>query len=73
MNNLETIIRGLIGIITLISICYLLSNNKEKINWRLVGKGLLIQIVFAICILKVKFIEILFQKISDVSFYSVTH
>jgi len=66
MNNLETIIRGLIGIITLISICYLLSNNKEKINWRLVGKGLLIQILFAICILKVKFIEILFQKISDV-------
>ncbi|HED08862.1 MAG TPA: NupC/NupG family nucleoside CNT transporter [Ignavibacteria bacterium] len=46
------IIRGIIGIGIIIGIAYLLSNNKKKINWRLVLSGLGIQLVFAIFILK---------------------
>lgn len=46
------IIRGIIGIGIIIGISYLLSNNKKKINWRLVLSGLGIQLVFAIFILK---------------------
>jgi len=47
-----SIVRGLLGIMLLVGISFLLSNNKSKINWRLVGGGLALQIVFAILILK---------------------
>ena len=66
MINIETIIRGCIGIITLLLLCYACSSNKKKINWKIVLKGLCIQLVFAICILKIKIIESLFQGISNI-------
>ena len=65
MGNLETIIRGLIGIFALITICYIFSSAKKNINWSTVIKGLLIQIIFAICILKVPFVEHIFEGISN--------
>ena len=43
---------GIIGIIVLLGIAYLLSNNKKKINYKLVSWGLGIQLLFAILILK---------------------
>ena len=43
---------GILGIFTLLGIAYLLSNNKSKINYRLVTWGLSIQIIFALLILK---------------------
>ncbi len=50
--NFESLIRGIIGIILIIGIAFLISNNKKKVNWRLVLSGLGLQIVFAILILK---------------------
>lgn len=47
-----SLLRGIIGIALLLGIAFLFSNNKRKINWRLVGSGLLIQVFFAILILK---------------------
>lgn len=46
------ILRGIIGISVLIGIAFLLSNNKTKVNWRLVFTGLGLQILFAILIIK---------------------
>lgn len=46
------ILRGIIGIGVLIGIAFLLSNNRTKVNWRLVGTGLGLQILFAILIIK---------------------
>ena len=66
MNSLETIIRGVIGIISLLSLCYVFSSNKKRIDWSIILKGLLIQVVFAICILKIKIIENLFQGVSNI-------
>ncbi|MCW5907170.1 MAG: NupC/NupG family nucleoside CNT transporter [Chitinophagales bacterium] len=43
---------GLLGMIALVGIAYLLSNNKRRISWRLVGTGLSLQLVFAVLILK---------------------
>tara|TARA_B100001250_G_scaffold215304_1_gene184740 strand:- start:76 stop:1338 length:1263 start_codon:yes stop_codon:yes gene_type:complete len=63
---MEAIIRGAIGIVSLLAICYLFSVNKKQIDWSLVLKGLLIQLLFAICILKVSIIEKLFQAISNI-------
>ncbi len=50
--DIYSILRGLIGVIVIIGIAFLFSNNKKKINWRLVGMGLLIQLIFAIFIIK---------------------
>lgn len=47
-----SVIRGIIGILVLVGIAFLLSNNKKNINWRLVGWGIGLQILFAILILK---------------------
>ncbi len=45
-------ITGFFGIFILIGIAWLLSNNKKKINYRIVIWGLLLQIIFAVIILK---------------------
>jgi concentrative nucleoside transporter, CNT family len=34
------ILRGLLGVIFIIGICYLLSENRKKISWRVVFTGL---------------------------------
>lgn len=46
------ILRGIIGISVLLGIAFLLSNNKTKVNWRLVFTGLGLQFLFAILIIK---------------------
>jgi CNT family concentrative nucleoside transporter len=46
------ILRGVLGILLIVGIAFLLSNNKRKVNWRLVITGLALQIVFAIFIIK---------------------
>ncbi|NNG28190.1 MAG: NupC/NupG family nucleoside CNT transporter [Ignavibacteriaceae bacterium] len=50
--ELNSILRGFVGIIVLVGIAFLLSNNKKKINWKLVGTGLGLQFVFAVFILR---------------------
>lgn len=57
---------GIIGIIILLGIAYLLSENKKKINWRLVLTGLGLQIVFALIILKIPFGRKFFEGASNV-------
>ena len=44
---------GVIGIIIILGLAFLWSNNRKKINYRLVITGLLLQIALAIFILKV--------------------
>ncbi len=46
------ILRGILGLILLVGIAFLFSNNKKKINWRLVISGIILQIIFAVLILK---------------------
>ncbi len=45
------ILRGLLGLATLIFICYIFSNNRKAIDWKLVGAGIVLQLVFAIGIM----------------------
>jgi CNT family concentrative nucleoside transporter len=49
--NAMTIVRGILGILLILGIAFLFSRNKRKISWRLVGGGLLIQIIFAVFII----------------------
>ncbi|MDD6794900.1 MAG: NupC/NupG family nucleoside CNT transporter [Clostridiaceae bacterium] len=55
---------GILGIIVILGIAYLLSDNKKKINWKLVGTGFAIQVIFALLILKVPFGRTVFQSLS---------
>lgn len=56
--------RGLIGMFFLITVCFLLSANRRKINWRLVLTGLALQVLFAVLVLKVDFVAFGFDWIS---------
>ena len=43
---------GVLGIVLILGIAYLLSNNRKAINYRTVGMGLLVQALLAVFILK---------------------
>lgn len=51
--SLESLGRGLLGLAFLVLVGYLLSSNRRRIDWRLVGSGLLLQVIFAVLVLKV--------------------
>ena len=53
--------QGLIGIVVILGIAFLCSNNKRKINYRLVTSGIGLQIAIAILVLKVEFITNFFK------------
>ncbi|MEM9858140.1 MAG: nucleoside transporter C-terminal domain-containing protein [Bacteroidota bacterium] len=57
-------LRGLIGLVFLVGIAFLFSGNKKKIDWKLVGVGLVLQLIFAILITKVSFVADGFDWIS---------
>jgi len=46
-----SIVRGILGIALVIGIAVLFSNNRRRINWRLVGTGLLLQAVLAVFVI----------------------
>lgn len=58
------LLRGLLGMISLVLIAFLLSKNRKRINWPLVIKGVVLQAVLALLILKVPFIETIFDFLS---------
>ncbi len=47
-----SVLNGLLGVTVLLGIAFLASNNKRRVNWRLVVSGIVLQIVFAILMLK---------------------
>ncbi len=50
--DLVSIGRGLLGLASIVGIAFALSSNRRRVNWRTVGFGLLLQLVFAVFILK---------------------
>lgn len=62
--GMMSLLRGMIGIVSLVGILYLFSDNKKKIPWNLVITGILFQIVFALLVLKVPFVQSLFEYVS---------
>mgnify|MGYP001365844842 FL=1 len=59
--SIESLFRGLIGMAVLILIAYLFSNNKKAINWKSAAIGLAIQLILAIAILKIEFVQKIFE------------
>lgn len=44
--------RGLLGLAAIVGLAFVLSSDRRNVNWRTVGVGLLLQLVFAVFILK---------------------
>jgi CNT family concentrative nucleoside transporter len=62
--GLQSILRGILGLFTLVLIAWLFSSNKRGVDWLLVAKGIAIQIIFAVLILKIDAIQYLFSVVS---------
>lgn len=59
--SLESIVRGMIGMISLVFIAYLFSSNKKAINWKTTFLGLTSQLIIAVLILRVEFVQSIFE------------
>lgn len=64
--GLISLLRGILGIITILAVAYALSYDRKRIDWRLVGGGLLMQIVFALAVLYVPFIGGLLEGLGKI-------
>ena len=61
--EIQGIMRGLQGIVVLLTIAVACSSDRKKIPWKTVGIGLLIQFTLAIGILRVGWVEKIFEGI----------
>ena len=55
---------GLIGIVMVLGIGFLFSHNRKAIDWRVIGTGLLLQVLFAIFVLRVPAGQTLFRHLA---------
>ena len=60
------LLRGLLGMVVILAIAWLLSSNRKAISWKVVGTGLGIQIVLALSILYVPFVQVIFDLVGKV-------
>jgi CNT family concentrative nucleoside transporter len=65
MDVMISILRGTLGILVLLGVCYLLSANRRHINWRMVGMGMSLQFILGIAILKVPLINKAFDFLAS--------
>lgn len=54
--SLESLLRGILGVITVLAVAYALSYNRKRIDWKLIGGGLFMQLIFALAVLYIPFI-----------------
>jgi len=64
--TITTLLRGALGMAVLILISFLFSANRRAINWKTVGIGLSLQVLIAIGVLKVPFVQYAFEKVGGV-------
>jgi CNT family concentrative nucleoside transporter len=64
--SLSSLWRGVLGMVALILIAFLCSANKKAIDWKKVGIGLFLQLLIAIGVLKIEFIQSIFEFIGGV-------
>ena len=61
--EIQGIMRGLLGMVVLLAIAVACSSNQKKIPWKTVGIGLLIQLTLAIGILRIGWVQQIFEGI----------
>ncbi len=61
-----SLLRGIIGMAVLIGIAWLFSSNKKAINWKAIATGLGIQLLLAVSILYIPFVQVFFEFVSKI-------
>ena len=59
--SIAGIVKGITGMFALIFIAFLFSKNRKAINWKTVIIGLIVQLLLAVGVLKVSFIQSIFE------------
>lgn len=54
--SLESLLRGILGIVTVLAVAYAMSYDRKRIDWKLIGGGLIMQVVFALAVLYIPFV-----------------
>ena len=57
-------IRAVIGVVGLLALAYLFSEDRKKVNWRVIGGGLALQFAIALGVLRLSWIEAFFGWIA---------
>jgi CNT family concentrative nucleoside transporter len=64
--SFQSIWRGALGMVSLIFIAFIFSSNRRAINWKTIGVGITAQLLLAIGVLKVDFIQNIFEFIGKI-------
>jgi len=59
--SIQSLWRGILGMISLLVLAFLFSSNKRAIDWKTVGLGIGFQLIIAIGVLKVPFVQKIFE------------
>ena len=51
----SSLVRGLVGVTSILLLCYLLSENRKAISWRIVIVGLILQAILGIGVVYIPF------------------
>ena len=62
----QSILRGALGMFALFFIAFIFSSNRRAINWKTIGLGLFAQLLLAIGVLKVPFIQKTFEFVGNI-------
>ena len=63
--TLNSLLRGALGMIMLVLIAFLFSNNKKAVNWKTVGIGLSAQLILAVGVLKISVVKSAFEFVGQ--------
>ncbi len=63
--SLNSLWRGVLGMIVLLIIAYLFSSNRKAIDWKTVGLGVGFQVIIAIGVLRVPFVQTIFEWVGS--------
>lgn len=64
--SISGLLRGVLGMVILLILSFLFSANRKKIDWKTVGLGLSFQLLIAIGVLKISFIQKIFEGIGKI-------
>lgn len=59
--SMSSLLRGALGMFVLLLLSFLLSQNRKAINWKTIGFGLAAQLLLAIGVLKIPFVQKAFE------------
>ena len=59
------LLRFILGLFFIIFFAYFFSNNRKNIDWKLIISGIFLQIIIALLISKIYFVEIIFKSIGE--------